>query len=978
MNGKELFDSFEDIDRAQMLIRELIEPLLGSFDERGKPYSAEELHSIVLTVIADTPSPDKTLLNIHRMAEASFGISFTRDLVRYPVLIDLAVKIASSSQFLSDIIVRDPELFRWLTTTDVLSRTKSRQEYSDDLKKQVALFEKHESQINAIRRTYRREILRIGVRDILELDSFESIVREISDLADAISATVLEVAMNETIAKYKAAPRSKLVIIGLGKLGGRELNYSSDVDVMFIVDDDTAFTTPEGRSVQAVDFYSSVVDKWIAHITGHSGEGTLYRVDTRLRPDGDAGPLVRSVQSCTTYYETRGELWERQMLIKARPIAGDIELGDFFISTLQPFIYPATFFQSPRKTIARMKSRIEKRLEDPDNIKLCRGGIRDIEFIVQALQLLNGGKEERIRTPSTLAAIELLFGRNYLNRRERDILRDAYIFFRNLEHRVQLDDNIQTHSIPAETGKRTQFARTVGCNSADEFDEVLDKKRSEVIKIFDGVFGEDNDPADVEAMFGNEKNVDLKRYGFVNEKRARELFNQLAFGISSAGIGEHDMQTREMFRKIAPSLLDNFASTINPDRALTNFLSIVREYPHPHSLYVMFQHEAMRKALITLCGYSNKLSLQLAKYPEDLELLFTNAAEILETNYLDVSDINRFTDRFLYLAVHMRYCNGRSNLEEVHHLISYIAVKKIRTVLNEIYREKGIDDPPVAIMALGKLSGEELGPGADLDLIFFFDACNDFDAATAETIARELIRRAAASGADTIPFEVDMRLRPEGESAPLAVEVATYNDYLQGRASFWERQSLTRAKMIAGKKELVNRIEGIVEQYVYDSPLSDGWIDQLKKMRYRTESRSRMNRHDFINFKTGTGGIMDIEFLVQAIQLYYGKMDKAFRSTSTREILSLLHKLDLIGIDDADYLSRAYSDFRQLEYFNRIYLEDPSNLVPSGFEEQKVLQKVLNITEDPLKYFRERTAKVRNMFERVIQEGENWKSGHIR
>lgn len=950
------------------LIRTLIEPLLGSFDDQGRPYTAEELHNAVQSAIANASAPEKALLNINRMAESSFGISFIRDLIRYPVLMDLAVKIACRSQYLSDIIVRDPELFRWLTTTEVLSITKTRDDYIGDLKKQAGLFEKRESQLNAIRRAYRREILRIGVRDILQQDSFEVIVKEISDFADAIASVVLDIAMEETTQKYKGSPQAHVVIIGLGKLGGSELNYSSDVDVMFVVDEDTIFTTQEGREVLAVDFFSSVADRWIAYMTEYSKEGSLYRVDARLRPDGDAGPLVRSFQGCITYYETRGELWERQMLIKARPIAGNIEKGDYFIKTLQPFIYPATFFHSPHKTIARMKERIEGRLDGPNNIKLCRGGIRDIEFIVQALQLVNGGKNIHVRNASTLKAIELLFEQELLSRQERDTLRNAYIFFRNIEHQVQLDENIQTHSIPEEVGERTQFARLLGYQSVNDFDGELEAKRMEVVTIFNGVFGDHAQEEESETVITDDRYGDLKGFGFTNEKSAQELLNQLAFGITSVGIGEHDVQTKEIFRGIAPSLLDSFSATVNPDRALSNFLAIAREYPHPRSLYVMLQNDALRNALISLCGFSNKFSFQLAKYPGDIELLFSNAREILEVGDILDSGINNLTYRFLNLVIHLRYINGVCTLDEVHRTLSHIAVTKVKIALQEICRKNRIENPPIAIMSLGKLSGDELGPGADLDLIIFFEVREGFDAALAEKVARELIQSCASSSEGTIPFEVDMRLRPEGESAPLGVDVDSYREYLEQRASFWERQSLVRAKMIAGESGLIDRLENTIDNYVYNQPLPSGWAEEIEKMRYRTESRSRMNRQDYINFKTGVGGIMDIEFLVQALQLYYGNKDKSFRSTSTRKLLPKLHHLHVIGTEDAEFLSQAYEDFRRLEYFNRIYMEEPSNLVPSGVGEQEVLKKMLQIPEEPITYFRERVAAVRKLFIKIMEE----------
>lgn len=965
MNNTDLKSYFNDPERAHSLLRELIEPLIGSFDERGEPFAPDELHRVFLNAIRQSPHPDKTLLNIHRMAEAAFGISFSRDLVRYPVLMELAVKIASHSQFLSDIVVRDPELFRWLTASEVLSVTNSKDHFLEELKKQTGLFTKRETQFNAIRRLYRREILRIGVRDILGDAPFEVIVGEISALADAIAEMVLELITGDFTAKYNARPDTKFTIIGLGKLGGNELNYSSDIDIMFVMEDDVTFTTAPGRKMHAMDFYSSVADKWIAVMTEHSREGSLYRVDARLRPDGKAGPLVRSATGYRTYYESRGELWERQMLIKGRPIAGDIEFGRRFIESLQPFIYPATLFQSPRETITRMKARIEKRSGDPNNIKLCRGGIRDIEFIVQALQLLNGGKDTSIRSGTTLRALELLFSGNYITAEEHTVLRGAYIFFRKLEHYVQLEENIQTHSLPVAADERKSFARKAGFESAGEFEKILSGYLEGVRRIFDSVFDTGKGTSIVEQFFQEDTAgdlTDLTAYGFTNTKRARDLLQQLAHGVTEIGVGEHDTRTKEIFRNVAPHILQDLSSSINPDRALINLLSIAQAYPHPHSFYIALQNEGVRKALINVCGYSNKLAMQLTKYQEDLELLMNNAHEVLGSNDMFDSDVLRFSDRFLYLAVHTRFINARCGLDEVHRFVSSIAVRRIRNVLQDIYREHNLRRPPLAVLALGKLSGKELGPGADLDLILLYKAEDDFGAVDAERIAKELIRLSAIADDASIPFEVDMRLRPEGRSGPLAVDVDVYREYLEKRASLWERQSLVRAKVIDGPDELASEISSIIEHHTFEKPLKDDWKDEILAMRYRTENRSKMNRYDFVDIKTGPGGIMDIEFFVQTIQLHAGKMNSSLRTTSTREALKKIKDAKIVGSKTIAFLSDAYEQYRYVEYFNRIYADDRSNLIPAEAEEQEKLMKLLQIKDEAIDYFKSTAREVRKVF----------------
>jgi [glutamine synthetase] adenylyltransferase / [glutamine synthetase]-adenylyl-L-tyrosine phosphorylase len=371
-----------------------------------------------------------------------------------------------------------------------------------------------------------------------------------------------------------------------------------------------------------------------------------------------------------------------------------------------------------------------------------------------------------------------------------------------------------------------------------------------------------------------------------------------------------------------------------------------------------------------VCGFSNKLAMGLAQYPEDLELMINNSAGILESLDITNSAVEHFTDRFLNLAIHVRFINGVCTLQEVHQVLSFIAVRRIRRVLNEIYSEFNLDDPGIVIVSLGKLSGGELGPGGDLDLIFLYDQHSGMDAEIADKVAREFIRRCALIVEPHSSFEVDMRLRPEGKSGPLAVSADAYKEYLDKRASLWERQSLVRAKIVDGPDRLKSQVMDILEEYVYEKPLTAGWVDEIREMRSRTESRSRMNRHDFINVKTGPGGIMDIEFLVQAAQLSYGKFKPSIRSTSTRDTLNRLRDLEIYEGEALEILEHAYDLYRNVEYFNRIYAEDPSHLIPDSTEEQHILMKMLKINRKPAEYFREVTKEVRDLFSIMISRVE--------
>ncbi len=377
---------FADARRAERSLTSLHEQMIAS----GCGFSPADLTRALATHLEAAPDADLALSGLLRFAEATLSrAGLFNDLLQHPVLLDMLIRILGDSAFFTDILVRDPGLFRWMTASGVLTVPLKKDDIRAEVQRLSEVFPRAERRLDALRRLLRREVLRVGVQDVLNLADLRATTAQLSVLADVVIDAVLGASIGQMHQKYGIIPDEPFAVIGLGKLGGRELNYSSDVDLLFVYGADG---TTQGLSCSHHEFFIELAERLVQNLTQSTLEGHMYRVDMRLRPEAGAGALARSLQSYMVYYESRGELWERQMLLKARTVAGSQELGGRFIAALDPFVYPRSFMEHPAESISRIKGRIEATIGDVANVKLMAGGIRDIEFTVQALQLINGGR----------------------------------------------------------------------------------------------------------------------------------------------------------------------------------------------------------------------------------------------------------------------------------------------------------------------------------------------------------------------------------------------------------------------------------------------------------------------------------------------------------------------------------------------------------------------------------------------------------
>ena len=938
---------FQDPERSGRNLLTLQEEFLRS----GSRFPIDQFDGALREQLLTSPDPGMALTNLIRFSEAVVSkASLFNDLVQYPVSLDVLIKIFGFSQYFADILVREAGLFRWLTTSDALMTSVSRPYLDAEVGRLRAMFDKPERRLEALKRVHRREMLRIGVQDLLGNADLVSVTAQLSNLADVIVGAVCEVCVQQLGEKFGNGPGVPFAVIGLGKLGGEELNYSSDIDVMFVYASEGEFRALRGPEISHHEYFVRLSEKIVQQLSQPTAGGHLYRVDARLRPESGAGPLARSVRGYLTYYESRGELWERQMLIKARAIAGDLRFGESFLHELVPFVYPRTLMVHPSGYIARIKGRIEAAVGDEANVKLMPGGIRDIEFIVQAMQLLHGGKRKTLRERNTLRALQLLAGEGLLGADDEVVLRDAYIFHRTLEHRLQTLFNTQTHVIPQDDAARTSLAKRMGIGRGMDLLARSAAHRANVRAIFDKVMATPGESGG--ALQSTTEGITavldgglpeaalytvLSKYGFKDTRLAARHVKSLATGSALTDRHEHDSRTRDALRLVAPRLFADIARSRIPEMTLANIALIAAAQKFPDQFYQQLQQDGFRRFLLQVCAASPRFARGLADNPLLLESFASNVAALDEEQTISLpaqGDALTFKQT-QELRIGIRYLLGFADFGTLTGELTQLADDIVTSTVEDESRRAGVTEDALGVFAVGKYGTREITFDADLDLVFVSEAADPGLRSVLEKLAGRVITRlGTGSGAGRI-YEIDARLRPEGKNAPLVVEAASYAAYLTSRASLWERQALTRLRAVHGAQSLMERLKTQVEAFVYGTPLPAGWIEETVAMRRRTETRSRVRRGEFIDVKLGAGGMGDVEFLVQIIQLHTRRVD--LRGRRVDEVLAA-DDMPSLSSNDASVLITAYRSFRRLETMLRILLEAGGSVLPEGENLERLAQ----------------------------------------
>jgi [glutamine synthetase] adenylyltransferase / [glutamine synthetase]-adenylyl-L-tyrosine phosphorylase len=785
----------------------------------------------------------------------------------------------------------DPKLLLWLADPEICASNRGLARMLADLRT-FAGDSVSESNFRKLRLWKSREMLRIALREVAEAAPLEETTAELSQLAEICLTQVFE-HWNSDLRNRVGSPNADFAILALGKLGGRELNHSSDVDLIFLYSDESQLS-PNFTYHQ---WFNRLSSKIVETFTATDQAGPLFRLDFRLRPEGSAGPLARSLESMENYYAGFGETWERLALIKARDVCGSRELAYEFLRRHQSFIYPKSSTPDLFDEIASIKRRIERDIvghEDLDrNVKLGVGGIREIEFVTQALQLVHGARHAFLQETSTLKALRALAQLDLLAHDETRALERAYRFLRRVEHRLQIESEQQTHTIPSHTPELRRLALSLGFPSSDAFSTTLHEHTQRVRSIFERIFSAPANTAEPA-----EQNIEI----FRDTKAAAKALAELGKGASGFHVAP---RTRQVFQRLQPLLIGSLSQVADPDGTLNRFVRFVEAYGLRSLLFeLLAAHPRLVELLVKTFDASGPATDLLVRRPQLLEELTRggtldrnlSAADHLsrlESLGATVSDLDpvRAYRQTQLLRIILRDLLALTDLPSLFTEYSALAEASLLFVNRLLGNEREI-----TIIAMGKFGGAELTYGADLDVLFIGEN---------NRAAQQLVVAMAQASAEGAIALLDARLRPDGEKGPLVCSIASYEAYYEKRAQIWELHALTRARAISGP--LQRDYVDLAQRVWRDAAQRDDLFHQIREMLARI-GRDRSSGSDFLDFKTGTGGMIEAEFLVQALQ-----MREMTWNPNTLAAVDALQDRHSLTPSEAAHLKRDYLFLRRCE-----------------------------------------------------------------
>jgi glutamate-ammonia-ligase adenylyltransferase len=872
----------------------------------------------IIEQVAGAADPDVALSSLAAIGE-SWGVErLLRTLERDDELRQRLLVLLGTSEALGTFLARHPDLVDDLAA-DQLSRTALPLE---DLRRQMEAA----TTADELRVAYRRKLVHVAARDLTALTSFEESSAELADLAIATLGAALTIAR----ADEDESDTCRLAIIALGKTGGRELNYLSDVDVVFV--HEPCDGADDQVATQAATRLASATMRLCGE---HTGEGVIWEVDANLRPEGRDGPLVRSLASHVAYYEKWASTWEFQALLKARFAAGDEELGRQYLEAVAPMVWSVgerdNFVTDVRAMRRRVIDNIPAGRRDRE-LKLGAGGLRDVEFAVQLLQLVHGRADERLRSPTTLAALQSLTDGGYVGRRDGAAMEEAYEFLRTLEHRIQLFKLRRTHVVPDDEEDLRRIGRSMGFRQkpAESLEREWQSHRRVVRRLHEKLFYRPlleavaSIPAEGLRLTPEAAVLRLNALGFADPTGALAHIQALTSGVS---------RRAAIQKSLLPAMLEWFAQAPDPDAGLLAFRKISEGLGETHWYLRKLRDEGEgAEQLAQVLGSSRYVTDLILRAPDSVALLgddeelvprdpdrLRSEMEVAARRHKQpdaaIKAVRRVRRRELS-RIGIADVLGRADVRAVGHALADITDATLSSALlastSAVEAERGELPTRMAIVLMGRLGGRESGYGSDADVMFVHDplpGADEKEASEAALAVASGLRTMLAAPADDPPLEVDADLRPDGRYGPLARSIAAYESYYAKWSAVWEAQALLRARAAVGDVELCDRFTAMIDPLRWpEGGMSEAEVREIRRIKARVDSeRLPRGANPATHLKLGRGGLADVEWTVQLLQMQHAHAVPGLRTTGTLDALHAAVEADLISADDAETLETAWT-----------------------------------------------------------------------
>jgi glutamate-ammonia-ligase adenylyltransferase len=950
--------------------------------ELGRPELAELAgDEEFLRSVSSAADPDLALASVARLLGAA------------PDARDLAAALRDDDQFrarllavvgfsapLADHLVRHPDQWPDLRRPNLVERP-------DHGEVRAALGRAGDA--DGLRVEYRRRLLQLAALDLTDVLDMAPVSAELAGLAAATLDTALELAARDLPSE---AEPCRLAVIGMGKTGGAELNYVSDVDVIFVAEPVTG-----GNEAAALKTATTLATTMMRLCSEYTAEGTIWPVDAALRPEGKSGPLVRTVASHAAYYQSWAKTWEFQALLKARHVAGDRELADEYLSAVGPLVWRAADRDGFVEDVRAMRRRVSDHVRPTEaerQLKLGPGGLRDVEFAVQLLQLVHGRTDESLRSPNTLEALDALIAGGYVGRADGAVLDEAYRFLRTLEHRIQLQRLRRTHVVPSQPDQLRRLARALGLRHADELTTTWRRHAIEVQRLHEKLFYRPLLTA-VARLPGEEARL--------TPEAARQRLEALGY-LDPAGALRHlEALTRGVSRRAAiqrtllPVLLGWFADGPEPDAGLAGFRKVSDALGDTHWYLRLLRDEraaAERMARVLSSGrYATELLLRAPEavkiFGDDAELT-PRPREPLEAEALGglrrhddpvaaIGGVRAMRRRELF-RIATADLVGRLPAEAVGDALTAVAEATLAGALDTAVRAVELErrEPLVtrlSVIAMGRLGGREMGYASDADVLFVHDPLDGADeqeaAESALAVANEM-RRLLAVPSPEPALEIDPNLRPEGRQGPLVRTLASYAAYYDRWGEVWERQALLRAAPCCGDPLLAERFMKLVDPLRWPrAGLTDAQVREIRRIKARVESERLPRGVDkSMHLKLGPGGLADVEWTAQLIQLRHGHSVPELRTTQTRRALDAAVDAELLAPPDRDVLVEAWNMASSVRNALVLVSGRPSDVLPTDVRTLAALSRVVGYGPGTVATFlddyRRRARRARAVVERIF------------